>query len=619
MKSLKQQQLEKEEGLAGSSKNTNVLVKNKLQGRYLLTIVPEIEQLKEHPMLQSNPIETGCVALQTVLAGAIKEKSIQAISMEVTKSLEDCWEIIKLKGTGELRLLETKKGLRKGRSGRKALDEGYLRFSEGEPLLSLEQRAKVGAAVLDLIIKVLPCLYLFQAPKTKLWHVGVTDEVTELIFEVEQSKALYGTVREPMLCPPEPWVSGQKKGGYLTPRCQYPIKSRGSLEVPQPWVETINKLQEISWSVDGEFYRLLLKEAPKLTGPEQLILGEAGKFINKNCWFPYQIDGTGRYIGMSKLHPQRSKLSKALMGFTKQQTVSAAGRTAQETALAKSWGCAREYLPAEKELWANWPLAKDRWETLRLLWELKQEKTSWPISVDGTCNAVQHYAALLRDKDTGALVGMLDDRNRNLYSVIAAKISLTREYVKNIIVPYLFSKHSGTIIFERMVETGESYKQSSEVIKGLLAELDRLAPATLRGKAEITAAFGRTGCFKTPLGFAPFLDYTQVDKIRVPVTVGKYTRITLNQNTERPDLAKRRRACAPNVISSLAAEHATRTILQFAGPIRYIYDDFGVLPNQVEEIKHVLGETLFKQYQCFNRTGAVWDLQSVRGRRYMFR
>jgi DNA-dependent RNA polymerase len=621
MKPLKQQQIEKEQGLVRSSRNPKAVLKNKIQGKYLLQIVPKIEAAKGlHPMLQSHPIETGCVALQEVIAGALKEKSVQAIALDVTKALEDCWEMIKLKGTGELRLLETKHSKRKGRSGRTALEESYLRYSEGQPILDLRQKVQVGAAVLDLILKEMPCLFLYQAPRTQLWHVAVTNEILELQQELEQSKELFGAGKEPMLCPPLNWVSGQKRGGYLTTRMQYPVKSRGSLELPQPWVQSINKLQEIEWTVSGEFYRFLLKETKHLTGPEQLLLGEAGKYLDKKCWFPYQVDGTGRYIGQSKMHPQRGKLAKSLMGFYKSQVVSKAGREAQLDALAKAWGCARDYLPAETKMWQNWETeSKDKWETIRLLWELKQARTSWPISVDGTCNAVQHYAALLRDSDTGALVGMVNDLNRNLYSVISAKTGLTRDYVKSIVVPYLFSKELGTSIFERMVDTGESYKQSSEVVKSLLLELERLAPATLIGKRELTLVFGRAQQFKTPLGFAPFLDYTKQEKIRVPISVGKYTRVTLNKDSSTPDLAKRRKAAAPNIIASLAAEHATRTILQFPGPIRYIYDDFGVLPNQVQEIKHVLGETLFQQYQCFNRPGAVWDLQSVRGRRYMFR
>jgi hypothetical protein len=621
MKPLKQQQLEKEQGLVGSSRNTKAVLKNKLQGRYLMEIVPKVEEASDlHPMLLTHPVESSCIALQEVVAGALKDKSIQAIAMDVTKALEDCWEMVKLKGTGELKLLETKHSKRRGRSGRKALAESYLRYSEGQPILNLRQKVQIGGALLDLILKQMPCLFLYQAPRTQMWHVSVTNEILELQQELEQSKELFGRGKEPMICPPPNWVSGQKRGGYLTARVQYPIKSKGTLEVPEPWVQALNKLQETEWSISGEFYRLLLKQATNLTGAEQLLLGEAGQYLDTKCWFPYQIDGTGRYIGQSKLHPQRGHLAKSLMGFYKSQAVSKAGREAQLDALAKAWGCPRDYLPAETKMWQNWETeAKSKWETLRLLWELKQDRTSWPISVDGTCNAVQHYAALLRDSDTGALVGMTDDRNRNLYSVIAAETGLTRDYVKSIVVPYLFSKELGTSVFERMVETGESYKQSSEVITAVLTALERLAPATLIGKRELTLVYGKAGQFKTPLGFAPFLDYTKQEKIRVPISVGKYTRVTLNKDSSTPDLAKRRKAAAPNIIASLAAEHATRTILQFPGPIRYIYDDFGVLPNQVQEIKHVLGETLFQQYQCFKRPGTVWDLQSVRGRRYMFR
>ena len=616
MKPLPALQREREEGLLGNTTRVPAQLKNSIQLQCLLQVSEEVQKLHEHPMLSSFPLETSCLVIQHIVEGALKDKPIQDTYVKLGDALLHSWEIIKLQGTGHLRNLELRKKLRLAGGGKKHLEASYLNWSQGQPLLHLEEKVQLAALLVNKCLPLVPGIFKYQdTARKKMWRLGVTSQVEELEANLKTALELYNVTKTAMICPPLAWTNKNlHAGGYLSTRLQYPLRENGT--VPEPWLEAANKLQNTPWTVSSSFYRTVLEQ--ELTGPEKMFLKEATQFLDKRCWFPYHIDRTGRYIGASKLHPQRSKFAKALMSFYKQYKVSAQGRQAQREALARAVGTPLAYLPSDQYLKQNWRETKEPWIVLRLLHELELDYTGYPLSVDGTCNAVQHYAALMRCEETGRLVGMVDDIERNLYTVIATKLKLSREDVKAIVVPYLFHKTPGTMIWEWMLDKNTTYSKAQNAVKSIIETLETLAPATVQGRNLLTLAYSSSD-FKTPLGFTPYSSYTKTKKVRVPVRLGEYTRVTLNKNCKEPDKRKRTRATAPNIIASLAAEHATRTILQYAGDLRYIYDDFGVHPNKVPEIKYLLGETLYAQYTSYAHPNTLWSLRSIRNRKFLFR
>lgn len=616
MKPLPALQREREEGLLGNTSRVPAKLKNSIQLQCLLRVSEKIQKLTEHPMLSSFPLETSCLVIQHIVEGALRDKPIQDTCDKLGDSLLHCWEIIKLQGTGHLRNIEVRRKLRLAGGGKKHLEASYLDWANGQPLLRPEEKVKLAALLIHTCLPLVPGVFRYQdTARKKLWRLAVTPQVEELEANLKVALELYNVTKTAMVCPPVTWTRDNlQAGGYLSTRLQYPLRAQG--EVPDPWLTCVNKLQNTAWTVSSSFYRTVLQQ--ELTGPEKLFLQEATQFLDKRCWFPYHIDRTGRYIGASKLHPQRSKFAKALMSFHKQYKVTEQGRAAQREALARAVGLQQAYMPSDQYLEQNWRETKEPWIVLRLLHELKQDYTGYPLSVDGTCNAVQHYAALMRCERTGQLVGMVDDIERNLYTMIATRLGLSRDYVKSVVVPYLFQKTPGTMIYERMALNKETYLTAFTTVQSVIATLEELAPATVEGRNLLTLAYSSSD-FRTPLGFIPYSSYTKTQKVRVPVRLGEYTRVTLNKNSKDPDNRKRTRATAPNIIASLAAEHATRTILLFAGDLRYIYDDFGVHPNKVTEIKHLLGETLYAQYTSYAKPNTLWSLRSVRNRKFMFR
>jgi hypothetical protein len=616
MKPLPDLQLKREEGILGNTARTPIKLKNSLQMQCLLKVSGEVQKLTQHPMLSTFPLETSCLVIQHIVEGALRDKPLQDTCVKLGNSLLQSWEIIKLQGTGHLRNLEIRKKLRLAGSGKKHLDASYLHWANGQPLLEIEEQVQLAALLINTCLPLVPGVFRYQdTTRKRMWRLAVTSQVEELEANLKTALELYNVTKTAMICPPQEWTENNlQAGGYLSTRLQYPLREKGT--VPTPWIAAVNKLQNTSWTVSSSFYRTVLEQ--ELTGPEKLFLKEATQFLDKSCWFPYHIDRTGRYIGASKLHPQRSKFAKALMSFHKQHKISEQGRQAQREALARAVGTPLAYLPSDQYLEQNWRETKEPWIVLRLLHELKLDYTGYPLSVDGTCNAVQHYAALLRCEETGRLVGMVDDIERNLYTVIATKLGLERDYVKSVIVPYLFHKTPGTMIYERMALNRETYQQAKNTVQSIIAILEELAPATVKGRNLLTLAYSSSD-FRTPLGFSPYSSYTKTQKVRVPVRLGEYTRVTLNKNSTKPDNCKRTRATAPNIIASLAAEHATRTILLFPGDLRYIYDDFGVHPNKVVAIKKLLGETLYAQYTSYEQPNALWTLRSLRNRKFMFR
>lgn len=177
------------------------------------------------------------------------------------------------------------------------------------------------------------------------------------------------------------------------------------------------------------------------------IIRIADKFKDyKTIWFPYQMDFRGRMYPIPVLlHPQGSDLAKGLLRFAEGKTID--NEEAKEWFLiqgANMYGydkasykdrvkwteqnsvmiinCAEK--PLEHREWteADKPLQFLAWcfEYQKFKKDKIRFKTHIPIQLDGTCNGLQHYSALLRDKVSGSAVNLV---NTEIPSDIYAKVA----------------------------------------------------------------------------------------------------------------------------------------------------------------------------------------------------
>lgn len=172
-------------------------------------------------------------------------------------------------------------------------------------------------------------------------------------------------------------------------------------------------------------------------------------------WFPHSLDFRGRVYPIADyLHPQGDDLAKALLTFAHGKPLDNAGarwlaihgancrgttddgfrmssRTFEER-IAWIHAHTKEIMhvvdaPLSDTWWAK---ADDplqffafcvEWRNLIQAKQRGEEYVSnLPVSIDGSCNGLQHFSALLEDADSGALVNLVpQDRPQDMYQRIA--------------------------------------------------------------------------------------------------------------------------------------------------------------------------------------------------------
>ena len=275
---------------------------------------------------------------------------------------------------------------------------------------------------------------------------------------------------QPMIYRLDDWTNA-KDGGYLNKillrlrivRYRHPDQIRDISSALCPDVfEAVNLIQGTPWRVNRRLLEVaektgpLEKEGPKLAGPEakqkeqkkskrkrqtykrawRHTISEARAFADEGrFWLPVNMDYRGRmdYVPPS-LNPQTSKLARALLEFADAEPV---GGNAERGFFLR-YG-ARLYGGHERgvdqhflEAWPDankakirnaaddpinnrwWEGAKDPWLFLRWCMEYRDiqedaanHKSHLPIYLDGTCNAMQHLAALLQDEKVARLVNLV--------------------------------------------------------------------------------------------------------------------------------------------------------------------------------------------------------------------
>lgn len=169
----------------------------------------------------------------------------------------------------------------------------------------------------------------------------------------------------------------------------------------------------------------------------------------EKIWFPYRMDFRGRMYPIPVLlQPQGSDLAKGLLRFAEGK------RITDET--AKRWffihganvygydkGSYQERFDwvlehSEKLIsYGEHPLQDRGWASADkpfqfLAWCMEYSKyikhpdtftTHIPIQLDGTCNGLQHYSALLRDKVGGRAVNLINSEKPNdIYATVAERL-----------------------------------------------------------------------------------------------------------------------------------------------------------------------------------------------------
>lgn len=353
----------------------------------------------------------------------------------------------------------------------------------------------------------------------------------------------------------------------------------------------------------------------------------AGKFLDeKAIYFPYQLDFRGRvYCVPSDLSPQGHDIAKGLLTFaegkalgTKQAAdwlaihganlygydkVSLADRV-KWVADNKANIIKSVMAPLDYRWWCQDGVDKP-WQFLAFCYEwvgyLKEGLgyvSHLPVALDGSCNGLQHFSAMLRDPIGGAATNLTPaDKPRDIYQTVADRViekltadgselaqkwlafGITRKTTKRpvMVVPYGGTRHScRDYIIQYVKEQKRPHPFGDD--KGLFKAGLWLSKFVWDGISEtVVAARDAMGWLQqvsrvvskeakplnwtVPTGFPVQQAYYDVESYRVETTIaGSIIKLHLNKDIE--DLDKRRQAqgVSPNFVHSLDAAALVFTV-----------------------------------------------------------
>lgn len=272
-----------------------------------------------------------------------------------------------------------------------------------------------------------------------------------------------------------------------------------------------------------------------------------------------------------------------------------------------------------------------------------------PISMDGSCNGLQHFSAMLRDSVGGEATNLTDNESmQDIYGRVATAAfkrvladrpedptfrdwwvahGIARDVVKRSVMttPYGVTKRSATsyVVSDYLLSAGSSLERKDmgkaaayvmghiwpaigDVVVKARAAMDWLrkaAPKVLDAKKLMNDP-DPVISWETPSGFLATQAYFDIEIHRIRTLLHGDVRIRVAAETDQPDVSRHATALAPNFVHSMdashmqlvAAEASRRGIVDLA----MIHDDYGTHAANAEQLFHIIREQFVSMYEQFD-------------------
>jgi DNA-directed RNA polymerase, mitochondrial len=393
-------------------------------------------------------------------------------------------------------------------------------------------------------------------------------------------------------------------------------------------------------------------------------------------YFVWSLDWRGRAYPMTPhVHPQSDDSGKALLKFATKKPLGVSGLRWLRIHVANLFGIDKVSY-AERISWfhdnldaildsGTRPLEGDRfWTTADKPWcalaacievarmrqvcgELGLTWTEYesdlPVSLDGSCNGLQNFSAMLRDERGGAAVNLLPSRQpQDVYNIVREAVErqvladaeagdevaplwqgrVTRKLVKRPVMtrPYGSGQYGMREQIEEEVKNSDDTNPSPMFpdVGVLFKATSYLAGVTFRAinetivaskacmdwlqeTARVAAKAGLPIHWHTPAGFPARQAYYEREERRVVTTLGT-KRVRLTVFDSKPTLSRRLQAqgIAPNFVHSMDAAHMMRTITmcreQGVTAFSMVHDSYGTHAGDMETMNTLLRQSFIDQY-----------------------
>ncbi len=248
-----------------------------------------------------------------------------------------------------------------------------------------------------------------------------------------------------------------------------------------------------------------------------------------------------------------------------------------------------------------------------------------PIQMDGSCNGLQHYAALGRNTEDAETVNLIDaEVPSDPYSLIAARVAeevarearwhkphaalvdglIDRKVCKQTVMTSLYGvTHIGARrqIYAQLAAKGMDpqhlFNASQYLARRFLECIGDVCPAASKIMAwllECAKCIGKQNLvtWTTPLGFPVEQDY-QTHATKDVITILQTMRMYRPQGKVRPQPGRQANGFSPNFIHSIDASHLLMTAGRCAKlgmPFAGVHDSYWTTASHVDDMHRILRE-----------------------------
>jgi DNA-directed RNA polymerase len=354
-----------------------------------------------------------------------------------------------------------------------------------------------------------------------------------------------------------------------------------------------------------------------------MTLSLASEYVDKPMWFTYKLDFRGRmYARESWLNPQGSDMSRGLLKFHRGVPLGARGMYWLQVHVANTFGHDKvsfddriEWCKKHADLIkavAEDPVSCTGWHVadspVQFLAACKELSRAWkvgetyvshiPVMFDGTCNGLQHLAAMTRDKQVGDMVNLTPSAApKSIYEMVAVKCNgVLKTSPENagwaeygvdkagakrptMIVPYngglfAFMRYLRQWVDKRHEDGKPPPYTGKELSKGLFRlasvmsqAIDEAIPlprAFMKWTKDMASVImpegGSSIRLTLPTGFVMIQHYRSNKERVVKTRIGdKIMKLGLQYRGDGVDKLKQRRSLAPNITHAYDAAHMQLT------------------------------------------------------------
>ncbi|XP_075062200.1 DNA-directed RNA polymerase, mitochondrial [Mixophyes fleayi] len=342
-------------------------------------------------------------------------------------------------------------------------------------------------------------------------------------------------------------------------------------------------------------------------------------------WFPHNMDFRGRtYPCPPYFNHLGSDVTRALLVFAEGQPLGSNGLDWLKVHLINLTGLKKKSSLKERKEYADkimenildsadrpltgrkwWMEADEPWQALACCMEIANASRSpdpakyishFPVHQDGSCNGLQHYAALGRDEIGARSVNLLPcDTPQDVYSGVAQQVEefckrdakqgikiaqvlegfVGRKLVKQTVmtVVYGVTRYGGRLQIEKRLREMDSFPQvyvweaSHYLVQKVFSSLQEMFSSTrliqhwLTESARMISKSGNTVEWVTPLGLPIIQPYHRLRSVQFRSKLQAVYMANTHDVNQQPDTMKQKNAFPPNFIHSLDSTHMMLTAL----------------------------------------------------------